>query len=109
MTAAIKIETTNSNLKISTQMKAVLRIFSADPSLLELVTPYIHLDSDSLDWDPIFELPLNSGFKAATGFAYAIWRDELRPRSNPFDGILNAEPELKKAVVSALACRWGLS
>jgi hypothetical protein len=96
-------------LKISAQMRAVLLIFSADPALLDQVMPHIDLANESIYWEQIFQTPLSSGHRSAANWAYSVWRDELRPKADYFDGALMMSSSLKAAVIKALGLRWGLS
>ncbi|MCM2281467.1 MAG: hypothetical protein NDI61_06430 [Bdellovibrionaceae bacterium] len=94
--------------KLSTQMRAVLLIFSTDDFLLKAVSPFINLDTETIYWDQIQKIPFGSGHRAATTWAYGVWTDELRPRTNCFDAAFSMGPRLQAAVLQALALRWGI-
>ena len=94
---------------LSTQMRAVLLIFGADRFLLEAVKPFIDYREENIFWDHIWKIPLCRRHKAAVLFAYAVWRDETRPKSNLFDAALSMNLSLKRACLDALALRWGLN
>lgn len=94
--------------KPSQQMRAVLTVLEADSYFMEMVKPWIDFERETIHWDPIFKFPWSSGHRAAALFIYSIWTDELRPKSNPFDSALSLNPRLQKAVLQALAIRWGL-
>lgn len=95
--------------KLSTQMRAVLMIFNADPYLSECVQPYVDTERDSICWDPLFKMGFGSGHKAAVILAFSIWTDEVRENCNPFDAALSLSPGLQMASIKALALRWGLT
>lgn len=94
--------------KLSTQMRAVLLIFAADARLKEAVSPFINLDTETIHWDQIQKIPFGSGHRAAAAWAYGVWTDEPRPRTNCFDAALCMDSRLQVAVLEALAMRWGL-
>lgn len=104
--AATVIE--KSQRKFSTQMRAVLLIFGADKFLMESVAPFINFDTETIYWDQINKIPFGSGHRAATAWAYGLWTDEPRPKSNVFGAALSMSPGLQAAVLQALALRWGL-
>jgi hypothetical protein len=93
--------------KFSTQMRAVLLIFNADPYLMEAVTPFINFETESIFFDKILRLPFGSGHKAAARWAFAVWTDE-QPKGNCFDSALSMSAHLQIAVLEALCLRWGL-
>ena len=97
-----------SDRKFSQQMVAVLMIFSADTFLMEAVRPHINLETESIDWTSIFQLPLSAGHKAAAMWAWACWTDEQPIQGNCFDGALNMTANIKVAVLEAMCLRWGL-
>ncbi|MCM2282838.1 MAG: hypothetical protein NDI61_13440 [Bdellovibrionaceae bacterium] len=97
-----------SERKLSTQMRAVLLIFGADKFLMESVAPFINFDTETISWDQINKIPFGSGHRAATAWAYGVWTDQPRPKSNVFDAALSMSPGLQAAVLQALALRWGL-
>ncbi len=94
--------------KHSVQMRAVLLILNADPHLMNSVWPFLNLETETILWDEIFKIPFGSGHRGAISWAFSAWTDELRPRANCFDGALSMTPNLKAAVLQALALRWGL-
>jgi hypothetical protein len=93
--------------KISQQMQAVMMIFNADEFLLESVSPFIDLETETIHWDKILKLPFGSGHKGALRWAYGVWKDDM-PKGNCFDGALSMSPFLKVGVLEALCLRWGL-
>ena len=93
--------------KISQQMQAVLLIFNADPYLMNVLSPFINLETESIYWDKIQKISFCSGHKAAVRWAYGVWTDEM-PKGNCFDGALSMSPALQVAVLEALCLRWGL-
>lgn len=103
-----EIEIQKIQRKISTQMRAVLTIFSADLYLMRLVEPHINLSTETNQWDPIFKFPLSSGHRVCAVWAYSLWTDEIRTKANPFDGTLNLDSNLQAAILKALSIRWGV-
>ena len=95
------------NRKLSMQMRAVLLIFNADPYLMEAVSPYVNLETETIFWDKIQKLPFGSGHKNAIRWAFGIWTDEM-PNGNCFEGALGMSSFLQIAVLEALCLRWGL-
>jgi hypothetical protein len=93
--------------KLSQQMQAVMMIFNADEFLMEAVSPFIDLDTETIYWDKILKLPFGSGHKGAIRWAYGVWTDDM-PKGNCFDGALSMSPFLKVGVLEALCLRWGL-
>lgn len=94
--------------KLSQQMCAVLRIITAEQALSDAVFRYIDIQSDSIQWEPIFILDLGTGFRAAIHFAYAAWTDQLKPGCQLFEDALNMSPDLQRACLKAFGIRWGL-
>jgi len=99
----------NLQTKLSTQMRAVLMIFNADPYLSECALPFVDTERDSICWDPLFKMGFGSGHKAAVVFAYSVWTDEIKENCNPFDAALSMSQDLQAACLKALALRWGLT
>lgn len=73
-------------------MRAILLIFGADKFLMESVAPFINFDTETIYWDQINKIPFGSGHRAATAWAYGLWTDEPRPKSNVFDAALSLSP-----------------
>jgi hypothetical protein len=95
--------------KQSTQMRAVLMVLDADPYLKSAALPFVDVTRESINWEPIFKTASGSGHRAAVTWAYALWTDEVRAKTNPFDGALSLSPALQKAVLQTLAIRWGVA
>jgi hypothetical protein len=97
----------HSECKMSQQMQAVMMIFNADEFLMESVSPFINLETETISWEKILKLPFGSGHKGAVRWAYGVWTDEM-PKGNCFDGALSMSPFLKVGVLEGLCLRWGL-
>ena len=95
--------------RCSTELRAVLRIIEADDFLVRNVLPFIDCESESIDWDRIFSMSFGSGHYAAVTAAYGIWTDHVREGCDPFDMAFSLGQNLQRAVLSALAIRWGLT
>jgi hypothetical protein len=102
------VENLKSPRQPSTQMRAVLTIFAADPSLMGIVSKHINRELESISWEPIFKFPWGSGHRAAIVFAYSLWTDQMRPRANPFDAAVTMDHALQIAILRAFAIRWGI-
>jgi hypothetical protein len=92
----------------STQMRAVLHIISADSSLEAVAMPYIDLNEETIDWKPIFKLPLSTGHHTAALVAYSMWTDRVRGKTNLFASAPSMDQTLKQACLEAIAMKWGL-
>ena len=92
----------------STQMRAVLHIISADSSLESVVMPHIDLNEESIDWKPIFKLPLSTGHMTAALVAYSMWTDRVRTKTNFLATATSMDQTLQQACLEAIAMRWGL-
>jgi hypothetical protein len=108
MISATPFEKAQVNRRTSVQMGAVLRIFNVDHALMTAVKPHIDFENESILWDEIFALPLDSRQRAAAVWAYSIWTDKPRGRINSFDIAFSMDRPLQIAVLEALALRWGL-
>lgn len=94
--------------KLSTQMVALLLIFSADAGLMASVEPFVDLKQNMVDWDQILKTPFSSGHWAAVLIAYSMWTDKVFEGSDPFEAALNMDRPLKRGCIHALELRWGL-
>ena len=92
--------------KLSNQMRAVLRIVTAEQHLSDAVFRFINIESESIDWEPIFKLDLGAGNRAAILIAYAVWTDQLKPDCQLFEDSLSMTPDLKRACLKAIGIRW---
>ena len=95
--------------QMSSQMRAVLAIFDSDPRLATAAFSAIDLRNESVDWPKIFKNLRSPDLRGAAEWAHAIWRDELPANGNPFDSALEHERKTRRAILEALAIRWGLS
>lgn len=93
----------------SRQMCAVLTLFATDEVLYAAVMPFIDFEHESINWDRINSLHLHKGHRAIRDWAFALWRDEIASESNPFESALEADSEVLRAMLRALAIRWGLA
>ena len=94
-------------ITMSQQMKAVMTIVSACSDMNRYASPHIDLRLDKIDWDPIFKVRWTMSQKTALGWAFALWRDEARPRLNVFENSAAMDRELQVAVLHAAMIRWG--
>lgn len=109
MSSAEAVNQSQSVQKISTQMRAVLAIFSCDSFLTDFIGKAVNFENDSVDWDQIFAAELNSSQYAACQWAFSLWRDDIRDQANVFEAALSMDSNLKTAVLRALRLRWGVS
>ncbi len=108
MKSKVQNQESDSQRKFSNQLQSVLLIFNADPYLMTAVSPYINIETESINWPAIQKLPLGAGHRSAVAWAYGLWRDEPLAKTNCFDGALNMTSFMKVAVLEALCLRWGL-
>lgn len=94
--------------KLSRPMCAVLRIVTAEQLLSDAVFPFLNIQDDTVDWEAIFKLDLDSGSRAAMEFAYTVWTNQPRVDGDLFRDALSMNPVLKRACLKALGIRWGL-
>jgi len=91
---------------ISTEVIAMLTIFSADEELRRKALPYVNLEKEEVDWYGIAQNDFGGGHCGAIAWAKAIWTGEV-PSVNPFERAYAMGPNLRRAVLTALANRWG--
>ncbi len=109
MSTSKETMTANPTKKISNQMRGVLTIFAANRFLKDSVLRFIDIQNESIDWKQIFSATKGSSYMAASIIAYGIWTDSLWQNSDPFEGAVNLDREIKEACLRALALRWGLT
>lgn len=97
-----------SQIAMSQQRKAVMTIISTCEDMNRYASPHIDLSKDQINWDPIFKVRWTTSQKTALGWAFALWRDEPRPRLNIFENSSAMDRELQVAVLHALMIRWGV-
>lgn len=95
--------------KYSRQMCATLTLFAVDEVFYAAVMPFIDFQNESINWKRINALSLHSGHRAIRDWAYSLWRDEIPDGQNPFESALNADAEVLRAILQALAIRWRLT
>jgi hypothetical protein len=93
---------------LSRELRAILRIVTADEELKRKVLPHIDFDRESINWDEIFSNDFGGGHLSAILFAKAIWCDAVTTKSDPFDRAFAMDARLMRAVIEALAIRWSL-
>ena len=94
--------------KMSRKMRAIQNIFQADKKLSEAVSLFVDANADCVFWEMIYRLPLNCEQTVAVDFAHSIWDSERFTLSCIFEDGLDMNPDLQKAVLDAIAIRWGL-
>lgn len=95
--------------RLPTELRAVLRILTADEELKRKALPHVDIERRSIYWDKIFDNDFGSGHLGALVFAKAIWCDQVTTKSDPFDKAFAMDAPLKIAALEALAIRWGLN
>ena len=93
---------------MSPQMRATLSVFTADPSLMKLVEPFVDLKDEEIAWDKILKMKFNPQHKVIIEVAYGIWMDKQRLYFDLFKDIFKLEANIKTAILRALAFRWDL-
>ena len=92
----------------SREMRAVLHIINADPEMQRLGLRHIDQENERINWKGIWSQDYCGGFAAAMLWVQAIWCDRVETKGDPFDRAFAADPHLQKAILEALAIRWGL-
>ncbi len=93
----------------SKQMQCVIMVLTADAELARVSASHVDCHNETIHWQGIFKSYLSPGLKAAALLAYALWTDEMKPKSNFFDLALGMENDLKVACLTALGMRWGIN
>ena len=99
----------DSQIVMSTQMKAVMTIISACSDINRYAGPHIDLKLEQINWDLIFKVRWTTSQKTALAWAFALWRDEPRTRFNVFESSSSMDGVLQIAVLKAIMIRWGFS
>jgi hypothetical protein len=95
--------------KLPTQLRAVLRIVTADEELKQKALPFVNIQRREIDWQSIFRHDLSSGHRAALIFAKICWLDEMPLKADPFDRAFSMDQRLRVAVLEALSIRWNIN
>jgi len=98
----------NQSANLPRELRAVLRIFTANEELKAKALPYVDTRRQSIDWPGIWSNDFGGGHSAAIVFAQAIWCDRVETKSDPFDRAFSMDRDLQIACIEALAIRWGL-
>lgn len=104
----MKSSISNEDGKLPAELRAVLQIFRYDRELQVKALPCVDVERQFIDWDGIWENDFGGAHAAAITWAQAIWCDQMRTASDPFDRAFAMSPGLQKAVLKGLAIRWGL-
>lgn len=71
---------------MSKYLRAVLVLATANPTVQAIMLPHIDVNTESVNWPPIFSSPANtSGTRALAEWTYCVWTNEIRNGRNPFD------------------------
>ena len=103
------IEKPSNQPQLPTQLRAVLRIVSADDELRKKALPFVNIERREVDWQKIFSQDFGSGHRASLLWAKICWLDESPVKVDAFDRAFAMDNHLRVAVLEALAIRWGLS
>jgi hypothetical protein len=98
----------NEDGKLPAELRAVLQIFRYDRELQVKALPCVDVERQFIDWGGIWGNDFGGAHAAAITWAQAIWCDQVRTTSDPFDRAFAMSPGLQKAVLKGLAIRWGL-
>jgi hypothetical protein len=94
--------------QLPTQLRAVLKIVTADEELRRKASPHVDVEKREINWEGIFRNDFSSGHRAALVWAKSLWRDESPARIDIFDRSFAMDENLRKVVIEALKIRWGL-
>jgi hypothetical protein len=105
----IAVEPNQIQPQLPTELRAVLRIVTADNELKQKALPFVNIERREIDWQNIFRHDFSSSHRAALIWAKICWLDEMPAKADPFDRAFSMDNCLREAVLEALAIRWGLS
>jgi hypothetical protein len=88
-------------------LRAVLRIATSSPELLNKFFPHIIIERQEINWDHVFGQDLSDGNTAAIHWAYSIWCGEALTR-DPMGFSYSLDRRLALAVIEALMIAWSL-
>lgn len=88
--------------------RAVLKIFNYDMELRAKALPHVDIERQRIDWTSTWANDFSGGHAAAILWAQAIWCDRVETKGDPFDRAFAMDFRLQRAVIEALAIRWGL-
>ncbi len=95
---------------LSRELRAVLTIFSADAELRRKALPYVSIERERVDWESILANDFGGGHSAAVLLARCLWLDRMPSgAADPFDRAFAMDGWLRRAVLRAIAIRWGLA
>lgn len=97
-----------SAIHLPRELRAVLRIFNHDQELKAKALPHVNIERKSIDWPKIWANDLGGGHAAAILWAQAIWCDGIETKGDLFDRAFAMDAGLQRAVIEALAIRWGI-
>ena len=103
-----QIEQNANQPQLPTQLKAVLRIVTADNELKQKALPFVNVERREINWQKIFAQDFGSGHRAALVWAKILWMDESPVKVDAFDRAFSMDNRLREAVIEALVIRWGL-
>ena len=92
----------------SREMRAVLHIINADPEIKRLALRHIDQERERINWEAIWSQDYCGGYSAVMLWIQAIWCDQVETKGDPFNRAFAMDAHLQKAVIEALAIRWGL-
>lgn len=96
-------------MRLSREMRAVLTIFTVDAELTAKALPYADIERDSIDWDGVLSNDYGGGHGAAIKWSQAVWGDCVPEGADVFCRAFAMDDRLRRAVLRALAIRWGLA
>ena len=82
----------------SAQMRAVMLLLSAEPTLQKALAKFVDQSLESIEWDGLFKAANGADAKVCVHWAYAIWRDEIKPKCNILERTLDAEPAVLRPI-----------
>ena len=89
---------------MSKYLRAVLILATANPTVQTIMLPHIDMDTESINWAPIFSSPANtSGTRALAEWAYCLWTNEIRNGRNPFDAAHSLDNSGRLKLLEAIA------
>jgi hypothetical protein len=87
----------------------VLTIFTVDEELKRRALPFVDMELKRIDWDGVLNNDYGGGHSAAIKWSQAVWGDLVPEGADLFCRAFAMDNRLQRAVLKALAVRWGLA
>ena len=85
-----------------------MTIFTVDEELKRKALPFVDIARETVDWDGVLDNDYGGGHGAAIKWSQAVWGDCVPEGADLFCRAFAMGDPLRRAVLKALAIRWGL-